>query len=52
MRTVAQVLARRSAARRVRHYFRHKATFVRDPLAHATPLDRNAAGADPSDRAG
>jgi hypothetical protein len=41
MRTVAQVLARRRAKPRARRYFRHRAAFVRDPLAHSTPLDRN-----------
>ncbi len=42
MRSAAQVLARHRARPRVRRFFRHKAVFVRDPLAHSTPLDRNA----------
>jgi hypothetical protein len=40
MRQAAQVLARRSSPRPRRAY-RHRAVFVRDPLAHSTPLDRN-----------
>lgn len=42
MRSAAQVLARHRARPRVRRFFRHQAIFVRDPLAHSTPLDRNA----------
>lgn len=41
MRTAAQVLRRQRATARPRRYFRHRANFVRDPLAHSTPLDRN-----------
>jgi hypothetical protein len=40
MRQAAQVLARQSSPR-PRRVFRHRAVFVRDPLAHSTPLDRN-----------
>jgi hypothetical protein len=41
MHTAAQILARHRATSRIRRYFRHGGTFVRDPLAHSTPLDRN-----------
>jgi hypothetical protein len=41
MRTAAQVLRRQRVTPRARRYFRHRAIFVRDPLAHSTPLDRN-----------
>jgi len=40
MRQAAQILARRSF-RPLRRLYRHRAVFVRDPLAHSTPLDRN-----------
>ena len=42
MRSAAQILARRPSAPRARRYFRRRASFVRDPLSHSTPLDRNA----------
>jgi hypothetical protein len=42
MQTVSQIL-RRPRSRPSNHArYRHKAIFVRDPLAHSTPLDRNA----------
>ena len=42
MQTLAEILSqpRRRPLRRAT--YRHKASFVRDPLAHSTPLDRNA----------
>jgi DNA-binding transcriptional ArsR family regulator len=42
MQTVSQVLRRERTRPRHRVRHRHKAIFVRDPLAHSTPLDRNA----------
>lgn len=42
MQTVSQVLRRQRSRPRQRAPYRHRAVFVRDPLAHSTPLDRNA----------
>jgi Helix-turn-helix domain len=42
MQTVSQILRRERARPRHRVRYRHKAIFVRDPLVHSTPLDRNA----------
>ena len=42
MQTVSQILRRQRSRPRHRLRYRHKAIFVRDPLAHSTPLDRNA----------
>ncbi len=42
MQTVSQILRRQRSRPRTRVRYRHKAVFVRDPLAHSTPLDRNA----------
>jgi hypothetical protein len=42
MQTVSQILRRERTRPRHRARYRHKAIFVRDPLAYSTPLDRNA----------
>ena len=42
MQTVSQILRRQRSRPPHRMRYRHKAVFVRDPLAHSTPLDRNA----------
>lgn len=41
MQTVSQILRRQRSRPRHRVRYRHNAIFVRDPLAHSTPLDRN-----------
>jgi hypothetical protein len=41
MQTISQIIRRQQSRPRPRVRFRHRARFVRDPLAYSTPLDRN-----------